>query len=264
MEENKRNQIGIVDFLMEYASKHIIIIPNPGNGGDSLISMGTLQLFDKLGLNYVTGDINKQYLNKILFYSGGGNLVGLYNNCHNFIIRNKSTNDIVILPHTIKDVDSLLKLCDDKIKIICRECISYDYVYATIKHKNNVFLSDDMAFYISGLESYKNIQGVGVCNCFRNDKEKTNIVIPPDNNDISQTLNKKNNTSDPLVINKVSFSIFEYLSKYEIINTNRLHVAIAGSLLGKKVNLYQNNYYKIKAIYDYSIKDKFENTRLCD
>jgi hypothetical protein len=29
-------------------------------------------------------------------------------------------------------------------------------------------------------------------------------------------------------------------------------------------NKNQNNYYKIKAIYDYSIKDNFENTQLCD
>ena len=266
MEETKkhRNEIDIIDFLTNYISKEIIFIPNPGNAGDSLISMGTLQLLDKIGLNYTMGDINKQYSNKILFYGGGGNLVGLYKNCYNFINKNRNTNEIVILPHTIKNVDSFLSLCDENIKIICREYISYDYVYSKIKQKNNVFLSKDMAFYIDGLESYKNIQGVGECNCFRIDCEKTNIKIPSNNTDISETLRKKNNTSDPHVINSVSLSMFNYLSKFKIINTNRLHVAIAGSLLGKHVNLYQNNYYKIKAVYDYSIKDNFENTYLCD
>ena len=111
---------------------------------------------------------------------------------------------------------------------------------------------------------YKNIQGFGECNCFRIDCEKTNIKIPSNNSDISNKLNRKNNTSDPIVIKSVSLSMFNYLSKFKIINTNRLHVAIAGSLLGKRVNLYQNNYYKIKAVYDYSIKENFKNTYLCD
>ncbi len=46
-------------------------------------------------------------------------------------------------------------------------------------------------------------------------------------------------------------SIFKYLSKYEVINTNRLHIAIVGSMLNKKVNFYNNSYYKNRAVYEY-------------
>ena len=56
----------------------------------------------------------------------------------------------------------------------------------------------------------------------------------------------------------MSLSIFQYLSKYEVINTNRLHIAIAGCLLGIKVNMYSNNYYKNKAIYDYSLSKYYD------
>lgn len=254
----KPQEINMVEFLSDYASKHIVYIPNPGNAGDSLIAMGTLQLFDKLGLNYVIGDINVEYKDKILFYAGGGNLVGLYNNCYNFLNKNKAKNEIVLLPHTVKDVDSLVTSLGSNVTIICREYVSYVYVYSITKHSQNVLLSKDMAFYITGLESYT-IKGVGEGNCFRLDCEKTNVRIPSGNNDISASMEVPHNTTKPDVINNVCSSVFKYLSQFEVINTNRLHVAIAGALLGKRVNLYRNSYYKNKAVYDYSLKDIFNN-----
>jgi exopolysaccharide biosynthesis predicted pyruvyltransferase EpsI len=44
------------------------------------------------------------------------------------------------------------------------------------------------------------------------------------------------------------------LKQYEEINTDRLHLAISATLLGKKVNLFPNSYYKNKAVFDYSLK----------
>jgi hypothetical protein len=42
---------------------------------------------------------------------------------------------------------------------------------------------------------------------------------------------------------------------------NRLHLGIAGPLLCKKVNLYANNYYKGRAVYDYPMRHRFPNVR---
>ena len=58
---------------------------------------------------------------------------------------------------------------------------------------------------------------------------------------------------------EVSNKLFNYISNYEIVNTNRLHIGIAGCLIGKKVNFYKNSYYKNKASYEFSIKNKFKN-----
>lgn len=58
------------------------------------------------------------------------------------------------------------------------------------------------------------------------------------------------------VYEKVSLSLFEYISRYETINTNRLHVGIVGYLLDKQVNFYRNSYYKNEAVYDYLIDKK--------
>ena len=105
----------IRDFLEKYLNEEIIYIPNPGNAGDTLIVYGTIKKFNEIGLNWKMGDINTIYENKILFYAGGGNLVGFYHNCRNFIYKNKDKNKIVILPHTIKSEDKLLSTLDDNI-----------------------------------------------------------------------------------------------------------------------------------------------------
>lgn len=255
----KPQVINMIDFLNGYLSKDIIYIPNPGNAGDSLIAMGTLQLFAKVGINYTIGNFYESYKGKTIFYAGGGNLVGLYKECYNFLNKNKKNNEIVLLPHTVKDVDGLLTTFDSNVKIICREYVSYVYVHSCMKYPKNVLLSKDMALYITGLETYSNIKGIGEENCFRLDCEKTSISIPSENIDISTVFEVPNNVDQPEIINKVCHSVFEYLSRFEVINTNRLHVAIAGGMIGKKVNLYRNIYYKNKAVFDYSLKDVFPN-----
>jgi exopolysaccharide biosynthesis predicted pyruvyltransferase EpsI len=254
-------EINILEFLKQYENKEIVYIPNPGNAGDSLIVYGTFLTFNKLKIKYKIGDKNKKYKNKLLFYAGGGNLIGVYKDCKNFLLKNKDENDIVILPHTVKDEDNLIKNFNNRIKIITREKKSYEYVKKIIKYKNNVFLSKDMAFYIDGIDKYKK-KGKGICNCIRIDVEKTNKKIPKKNNDISITLKKnlkwKNaNVDDFETVKKISMDVFNYLSKYEVINTNRLHISIAGALLNKKVNLYKNNYWKNEEMYKYSLKDKY-------
>lgn len=252
-------EIDIKQFLIKYKNKEIIYIPNPGNAGDSLIAYGTIQVFKEVGLDWKLGNIKNKYENKILFYAGGGNLIGLYKNCENFIKLNKENNEIVILPHTIKSIDNLLLNLNNNITFICREKKSYNYVMKLFRYKENVFLSKDMAFYINNLDQFK-IKGNGICNAYRCDCEKTDIIIPPNNVDLSTKLNEAYNTSNLDIIKKVSLKLFKYLSNYEIIKTNRLHIAIAGSLLNKKVLLSKNSYYKNEEIYNYSIKNIYKNT----
>ena len=91
------------------------------------------------------------------------------------------------------------------------------------------------------------------------DREKTNIKIPEDNRDLSLILNKPGNTKIN-IIKDVSLSTPDHLSKFKTINTNRLHIAIAGILLDKNVNFYRNSYYKNKSVFEYSINNIYKNT----
>ena len=266
----------IEEFLQEYKDREIIYIPNPGNAGDSMIAYGTFQVFDSMNLNWriVKREKHNDYYcwprfkDKLLFYGGGGNLVGMYGACRNFLIKNKDKNEIVVLPHTVANEDSLIKGLGKNIKIICREETSYKYVRELMNHKENALLLDDMAFHIKGIEKYKSREGKGVLNCFRADKEASDIKIPADNFDVSSSLkfkswkhDQKNPQVDVDIMKQVSLSVFDYLSRFSVINTNRAHMAIGGSLLNRKVNMFPNSYYKNRAIYDYSLKGNYPNTR---
>ena len=81
-------EIDLENFLSNFKGKKIIFVPNPGNAGDSLIALGTYHLLKKIGINYVNGNWYDEYENSEILFGGGGNLIGIYQNCEQFIIKN--------------------------------------------------------------------------------------------------------------------------------------------------------------------------------
>lgn len=258
--KNFNSNVKIEKFLSQYSGKNVILIPFDGNSGDALILFGTITLLDKLNIKFKFGNINTNYNNEVILINGGGNLVGIYSDVKKIIEKYQHNNKIILLPHTIKDEDKLLNNLSSNTIIFCREFKSYNYVKKMAKYPNNIYLDHDMAFQIKNLEKF-NRKGNGIANCYRIDAEKTNIVIPCDNNDISNTINHYLQLKDKNINKQIVTEFLQYLSNFEEINTNRLHVAIGSSLLGKKVNFYGNSYWKNKSIYEFSIKDKFKNTK---
>ena len=194
--------------------------------------------------------------NSEILFGGGGNLIGIYQNCEQFIIKNCKRNKITILPHTIKDIDHLLINPEiiQNVTFICREKLSFDYVK---NFTNNVYLSKDMAFYINPdfIQQCKKDPIYNIGYCFRTDIEQTKVIIPIGNVDISISNHCSKHNLDA-----ICSSFFNYLSQYKTIHTNRLHVGIAASLLGIEVYIYSNSYYKVEAVYNFSIKDKYDKS----
>lgn len=95
--------------------------------------------------------------------------------------------------------------------------------------------------------------------CHRLDSESTGRPIPEGNVDLSQVF--QYGTSPKAAAFLAAQAIVETLSQFEEIRTDRLHLAIPGALLGKQVKFHPNNYYKIRAVYEYSMKDRFENVQ---
>lgn len=250
----------LIDFLSSFNNIKIKYVANPGNAGDSLIAAGTLALFRKLNLDFKICNIRNTFHGDTIIYGGGGNLIKHYDNLKNFLRENHQNNKIIVLPHTIYDCSDLLNSVGSNIYIFAREEISYEYIKDNMNNPENAFLSNDMAFHFDDLDFYKQQCYTGECNAFRLDLEKTDIQIPRGNKDISNDFMFKQNTLNEDYINISTNNMFSYLCKFDTINTNRLHVAIAGSLLGRKVNLYANSYFKNKAVFDFSIKNKFPNT----
>ena len=98
-----------------------------------------------------------------------------------------------------------------------------------------------------------------ILNSFRGDAEQSAMDLPPRNIDVSAVFQLGTHT--PELAFAVTRSVLRFLSRFEEINTNRLHVCMLSALLGKKVNFYPNSYFKCEAVYDYSIRDRFPNVR---
>ena len=251
-------------YVTDHANKKVVYFPNIGNAGDSLIAQATVEIFDSQDIKYILGKKDQTYENSVLIYGGGGNFVRPYTDCKNFLVKHLTNgskgNQLLILPHTIRDYDDVIRKCDDNVTIICREKISYDYCFKLMTYKSRLYLSKDMALYLRPIIDVNDVNDVNVItpvttlNAFRIDCEKTNISIPSNNVDVSKKFENCGFMSNLSIAKTTTDNVFKYLSPYDIIKTNRLHIAIAGALLGKQVMMYANSYYKNRAVYDYSLK----------
>lgn len=142
-------KIEILDYLKGFSSTPFCYVPNPGNAGDSVIAAATYLLFDKLKLDYSTPNRSRHsFKGEVVVYGGGGNLGKATAFSAQFLQRTyPGIRKLIILPHTIREVQPLLESFGSNVDIICREKISYEYVknHATQAH---VYLADDMAFYL--------------------------------------------------------------------------------------------------------------------
>jgi exopolysaccharide biosynthesis predicted pyruvyltransferase EpsI len=60
------------------------------------------------------------------------------------------------------------------------------------------------------------------------------------------------------------YSFFDELAPFSIIMTDRLHIAIASSLMGKEVHLYAGSYFKNKEVFLSTLKEYFPNVHFHD
>lgn len=129
---------------------HFVYLPNPGNMGDALIAVATMQVFDRLKLSYEMYDENKTYpAGYCLVYGGGGVMVPECGQLDNMtaLFSAPGIGRCVILPHSIRGCDKLLATLDERFTVFCREQKSYDYCTAS-GSRARFHLSDDMACYM--------------------------------------------------------------------------------------------------------------------
>lgn len=270
----------------------LVYCPNPGNAGDALIAQATFQAFQACGIQYKV--INPQEFipqGQVVVYGGGGNLCRYYEDARAFIQRIQPVaRKLIILPHTIEGNEDLLAALGNHVDIICREVVSYQHVQ---RHSSqaNVFLTDDMAFALQikgvlqarlrrpwhvtpalslpgaprkdadAMRRYLYTRCVvsrtGVLYAFRTDCEATTKQLPKHNYDLSVAFAYGTTATYPVLLACVH--LLRLVGACRQLRTDRLHIAIAGALLGREVLLYPNNYYKNQAIYDFSMKERFPN-----
>ena len=247
--------------------KPLFYLPNPGNAGDAAIALGTYYLFEQLNISPTIisfSDLNSLSNSQIIF-GGGGNLVeGKYSDMYKALASAiPNNNHCLLLPHTVFGFEDIISHClSDKLIIFCREKTSYELCALTNNlNTKNIFLAEDMAFHIPKdfYVPFIEKKGFGEAYCFRTDSESANLVpIPINNRDISLSWNGDLWHNKDLVSSVVR-SLLAYLCQFESIRTDRLHIAILGSLIQRKVFLYPNSYYKNRSVYEMSLSS-YPNT----
>lgn len=291
--------LSIQGFLRELKTERILYCPNPGNAGDSFISLATFELFREVGIDWEIYRPGLPTENRIVVYGGGGNLNPRYDLCAKFIQHTHArAKRLILLPHTITGCDHLLSTLGNNVDVLCREPVSYEYV-CTVAPQLRTHLMADLAFSLNSsailrreLASFEDhlapkaasgarwrkyrfrrgpsdlhrvaSQLVGqtrILKCFRNDAESNGQSLPWDNIDLSKAIPHDGTAASPSACAESTFEMFRLLSRVDEIQTDRLHIAIAGALLGKQVRMYPNAYYKNKAVFEFSIYDNFPNVR---
>lgn len=230
--------------ISECGNKPVYYFANPGNWGDALIRRGALKIFNDMGLKFteIKTFRKKKWIipwlkGGTVIYGGGGAWCRHYDHSH-YVKFFAKRFKVIVLPSTFEkhySIPNTLFFRRDE--------------YESKVNMPEAEFCHDMAFYI-GDDFLDKTRGEGTAYFFRTDVESTGkIIIPPGNIDLSD----KGRTYTPVE------EFFEEINKHDIIYTDRLHIAIAGCLLNKKVHLYQANYFKIRAIYLSSMKDRFEN-----
>lgn len=145
-------RLDMEDFLagLKNECQPLLYVANSGNAGDALIGHATFQLFDRLGLDYVSlADYkNIDPTDRVILCAGGGNLVPLYHGTDRVLEWAQGrARRVIVLPHTIRGNDELLAGLGPEVDLICREMLSFEAVSGAV-NSAQVHLADDMAFLL--------------------------------------------------------------------------------------------------------------------
>ena len=164
-------------WLKTHVRRPFIYFPNPGNLGDSLIALGTLQLFERLSLPaHQIGEWDKQYTGQLLIFPGGGNFVeyatadstrprGGGRSSGGFLRNHRAAlnNTLILLPHTVRGFESLLSSLGPNVWLWAREQTSFDYLKSVATGGAHVQLSHDLALYaVVKVDKIRSLDGMGL------------------------------------------------------------------------------------------------------
>ncbi len=255
-------------------------LPNIGNAGDNLISAATVQMFERSGIayRYIAGPAGFDSADKVVCYGGGGNLVEAYSDARGFLKQHHATaRRLIVLPHTISGHDELLRSFGPNVTLICRDLVSYAHCRQTAQ-RADILVADDLALSVDASrllgwrslgarladrrtsrllrrEEAQWLAAVGPSRelaSWRSDIEASGDRNVPPANDISARFSVPFGRGLAALQISAHF-LLRAVGRFEAIRTDRLHVAIAGAVLGKAVVLYPGSYFKNRAVYDLSL-----------
>ncbi len=275
-------------YLRELRGERLLYRPNPGNAGDALIAAATINLFGHLGLQFeLVGDPVPDVRDRIVIHGGGGGFWDCNPVVAGFLERHAAARRLILLPQTITGHAALLESLPQHVHLFCRDRVSFDYL-AGLRLRARVFLDHDVALRLPAREWLARhgwlrlfLASPGRCfkgarrfqaaarahpdrrelRVWRGDAESARPDMPraPRHADLSRAfalgLRRKG------FINVSAACLLRFVARYESVTTDRLHVAIAGALLGRNVTLAANRYFKNRAVYEHSLRERFPHLR---
>ena len=279
------------EFLKENRDRKTITITPGGNHGDTLIHMGLVKKLEEQGYDYNSLNlehiyrgnpvIGGKYLMNILFwrmgidagfrlleipedvdlvlFDGGGYMNDVwYGPALLRTVIRQTQAPIAVGPQSY--IFSRTRLADcfmdgREATLFCREHYSYDHLTEQgLPPSVQLKLSPELALYLApeDLEEFtesreERYQLIAM----RRDRES---AIP------ERLLQEIEGTCDNPVTRDISIegSLTDFVSwvaNAETVYTDRLHVAILSSKLGKDATLYGNRYHKNRGVWEYSLRD---------
>lgn len=236
----------------------IAFLQNTGNWGDSLIREGAERFLETYGFHFRSfrhRDFYKgkrkwteihealNHENPLYIYNGCGIYSGNYPGVRFIAELSHNVEDLLLFPSTFA-IDLEAQGFSDRTKICVR-----DKFQSKARYPDALFCHD-LAFFVS---PGRWPAGRGSAIIMRRDPEAPkDLRLPRSNRDISS----RGKTHTPIK------NFLRIIASYETVHTNRLHVGVAATLLGRKTFIYSNNYFKIDAIFKSSIAPYFDNAEL--
>ncbi|MBT8171534.1 polysaccharide pyruvyl transferase family protein, partial [Candidatus Bathyarchaeota archaeon] len=161
---------------------------------------------------------------------------------------------------------NIFKKTLQEIHLFSRERYSFNLLCTMDLPENvHVYLSQDSALYLSKRDFHP-VQGYYDLICPRKDKESVvnwNIDLGK-NLDMIDLRNSKERVFVGDIAYLVDFELFlKLVEGAKRVFTDRLHIAIFSTILGKNTFLYPNSYYKNKGVYEFSLQ-KYPNVKFID
>lgn len=240
--------------------RNFVFVVNPGNWGDSLIRAGAEAFLQHYGLRYTAVSLRRLRLAKVsmpklreltdcddpvMLFNGNGAMNTIYGRMPMIagITEKFSTN--IFLPATFATPPGEFGFAPN--------C----HFFVRDRGHSHICVPDapfchDMAFF---LEPTVPPPGKGTGFMFRSDSEApADQTIPRGNVDLS-------------IQGRVDTPIGKFMdsiAKFETIHTNRLHVGIGAALLGRRVHIYANGYFKNQSIFESSLATNFPNASFAE
>ena len=277
-------------FLESNMEKRTILVTPGGNHGDTLIHMGHVKKLEEFGFDYTCYNLENQYKRnlglgtkyvanivfwkigsnagfriidvpkdiELILFEGGGYVNDIWYGptlLNQVLKHNKQP--VAVAPQSYRFKRASIETHDKtrQLYLFCREKVSYENLKKMDLSKNvSVEISPEVALYLTkeDLIPYtRKIEKEYQLVAFRRDKESA----------ISEKVKRDivAECSNPIqrdVSVKGSFSEFvSIIENAERLFTDRLHVAILGSILGKNVTLFGNKYHKNSGVWEYSLED---------